>query len=1112
MLLFLLYSIFYTATKIKMCYRFFLFFLLITSSLMAQFNNVVNFKHIGEGSNLSNNWVRSIYQDSEGFMWFGTADGLNRFDGYECKVFRPQADNGIDLGLVNINGIELKEEKSLWVATNQGVYVLKENTLLRYNELPNLVYRGLLRQDDTYVWFYGTNYLSRLNSKTGEIKEFLKDPKYLLPKTSIKASLKDSKGNIWFGGVGFIAKYNIIEDAFEIFNDFVGIDTSTRNDVLGLAEDMFGKIWIGFGQNGLYYQSAIGSKVFKKHSGGNIINLKVDKDNLLWVAKASDQGLVCINLNTNTSQTYKYNIRKPNSISDSSIFSVYEDNTGDIWVGTFGGGINYYSKRSKKIFSIKQGLGSNTLKSNLVNAILEDDTYLWIGTGGGLDRKNKSTGVFKHYEYENNNINSLRRDPVQSLCKDVYGNLWVGVWDGGLHKYNKEKDNFKRYFSSPKAEGSLLSDHVISIHQDKQKRLWIGTAIGGLHLYDYATDSFKSLRKSKSYPKGISVKSVTQIHDFKEDYIFFNTYQSINFYNHKTGDHKEYDLSKYIGVNSAGVLCSYIDSDGKIWVGSRIGLFNFDEKKEQFTPFIGSISSQNVSILAIIEDDEGFIWATTNRGILRIDKHTHHVIQLTRKDGFNSNDFKNKATYKNKNGVLYFGTSLGLNYFDPKDLVLNKKEPNLTITSLSVLKSSPNKSNSYEYIIEDLSSSKEIILNTEQSSFVICFTGLNYLTPEKNTYTYKLEGYDKVWVDSNYKRTATYTNLDAGEYVFKIKGANSDGLESTVTKEIKIIKKSSWYLSNWFKTLIGILLISLPFVFYFVRLSIFKKQRKILRNRVRKRTEELTAANELLVKQTNRIQNQNKELSTHRNNLENIVAERTLELENAKIKAEESDRLKSAFIANMSHEIRTPMNAIYGFSGLLEEDISKQERKEYIEIIKDSCDSLLVLIDDILDISIMDAQGIQLSIQELNVDDFLRHIEMIFKQHEKANVPVSFVSESAGESVIIKTDPVRLRQILNNLINNSIKFTEKGSVEFGYSKNENQITFFVKDTGIGISKKDLSIIFKPFIKAGNNAFKIYRGTGIGLSISERIVNTFKGEIWVESELGKGAIFYVKLPL
>jgi len=403
-------------------------------------------------------------------------------------------------------------------------------------------------------------------------------------------------------------------------------------------------------------------------------------------------------------------------------------------------------------------------------------------------------------------------------------------------------------------------------------------------------------------------------------------------------------------------------------------------------------------------------------------------------------------------------------------------------------------------------------LDNNQTSFVISFTGLNFLDPEKNRYKYKLDGYDKDWVDSGYKRTATYTNLEPGDYVFKVTGFNNDGVESTATKEIKITKQGPWYLSNWFKAILMAFIMSLPFIFYFTRLSIFKKQKQKLETSVRERTEELTMANELLLNQKERIQLQNNELSEHRNDLEEKVNKRTLQLKKAKIKAEESDRLKSAFIANMSHEIRTPMNAIYGFSGLLgEEDVSANEQEEYIEIIKESCESLLVLIDDILDISIMDAQGIELNTQNLNVNKFLRQIETVFKQKEKKGAPLSFVIEEEKE-IIINTDPIRLRQILNNLISNAIKFTEKGNVQFGYAKEKGQIIFFVRDSGIGIAKKDLAKIFKPFIKAGNNASKIYRGTGIGLSITERIVKSFRGEIWVESDLGKGAVFYVKLPV
>jgi len=1092
----------------------FLFILLITASITAQLNHKLKFKRIGENFGLSNSWVKDIHQDKEGFIWFGTADGLNRFDGYECKVYIPKNDDNIAFGGVSLKDIETKSENELWIATNSGMYVFSDNKLNRYTTLPGVGCISVINQDNEITWIASTAGLIKLNTKEKKYRNLSKDKNHKVYNEKIISTFKDSKGNIWFGSTGCIFKYNIAKNEFKKIDTFQNIDTSTKNDIHSIVEDKTGRIWVGFGQNGLYYyQPDDNTNIFKKHSKGVIIDLLVDKENILWIARGSNQGLASINLNTGKQEVYLHDITNPNSISDNSVFSLFEDNQGDLWIGTYGSGVNYYSKRDKKIYNLQKGYGQNKLKSNLINSIVEDENYTWIGTEGGITRINKKTAEFKHYTYEEGNTKSLRRDPVFSIFIDSFNNLWVGVWDGGLHKYNYDTDDFTRYSFSDKKQG-YNSDNTIAIHQDKKNRLWIGTVNGGLYKFNYKSNALESYFKSSTNPKGVPKKKINQIHSYNENEILLNTGSSIKLYNADTNTYKSYNLKTRLKTNPINIICSYIDHKNEIWIGSNIGLYKFDKKNEAFIPYSPDSALNNLPIQSIIEDNQNNIWVATNKGLFNIDERLNRITRLSKQDGLTSNDFKRRSVYKSKSGLLYFGSSKGLNYFNPKELILNEKAPNLAITSLSILKSQPNKNSKYEYVLENLNSNQEIILSENQSSFEISFTGLNYLDPEKNSYKYKLEGYDKVWVDSGNKRTATYTNLKAGDYTFKVTGTNNDGIKSTTIKEITITKQGPWYLSDWFKTIVAILLISLPFLFYFVRLSIFKKQRKKLKQKVAERTEELTKANLLLKKQTSRIQNQNKELSKHRNNLEALVANRTEELEFAKIKAEESDRLKSAFIANMSHEIRTPMNAIYGFSGLLgENDVSPEEQTEYVDIIKDSCESLLVLIDDILDISIMDAQGIPLNLQELNVDEFLNQLETVFKQQEKTKAPVSFTNTPLlHKTTIIKTDPIRLRQILNNLINNAIKFTEEGSIQFGYYVEDNQITFFVRDTGIGISKKDLSNIFKPFIKAGNNSAKIYRGTGIGLSISERIVKTFKGKIWVESQLGKGAQFYVKLPL
>ncbi len=1067
----------------------------------AQENIKHEFKRIGQNYGLSSNWVYSVFQDDSGFIWIGTGDGLNRFDGYQCKTYRPKNEFNNSLGNIAFNSIAQKQKNELWTATSSGLYIFKNNQLTLHKASPKLNYRDVFTENKRTTWLTSQSGLIKLNTIDSTSVNYSKNPRHGTYKKSFYKIFKDSKNNIWFTSTGCIFKYTPNNQKFEKYDNFENLNPQTKHDILAITEDKSGTIWVGFGQDGLYYYSPKEkNKLFKKYSDGTILDLHADKNNQLWVGRASNKGLEKIDLtNNNTSTIFKYRIADPKSISDNSIFSILEDTSGDIWVGTFGGGLNYTSKREKKIYTIDRNSLQTPIENNLVNEIVEEEKFLWIGTEAGISKLDKETNTIKHYTYQANDKNSLSRDPVHKIYKDSRGNLWIGTWDGCLNLYNYEKDNFKRYLASPK-EGSIHSEHVLAITEDKKKRLWIGTAGGGLYQYNYKEDTFKNYQHILQYEDGSPIRDITHIQETQNAELLLNTYHSIIFFNPEKNTFTEFPFNIHKSIEPILFMCSLSDSANNLWIGTNIGLFQFNKKTKKYTPYNKYKELVDLSIKALIEDINGVLWVSTNNGIFRINEKEAHITKYTKQDGFASNEFKKEAAYINKSGTLYFGTSNGLNFFNPNELKINQKTPSLAITSFAVLHSKPNENKKYQSILENPNTEKKIQLTHKQSSFVISYTGLNYLHPEKNNFRYKLEGYDKVWVDAGKSLAATYTNIKPGNYQFKVLGSNNDGKWSIKPKTLIINISAPWYKTDLFKTALAIFLLTLPLIFYFMRLSFYKKQERLLKKQVAIRT--------------NEIKKQNKELSEHRNHLEKLVEGRTKELNKAKLKAEESDRLKSAFIANMSHEIRTPMNAIYGFSNLLnEDDLSKEERLEYIEIINSSCDSLLVLIDDILDISILDAQGIDLQINKTNIFDFLSEIETIYKQKETSKLKLKFEHSEHQKNTIINTDPVRLKQILSNLLNNAFKFTEKGAVSFGFklSSDSKKITFYVKDTGIGIAKKDLDIIFNPFLKAGNNTEKLYRGTGIGLSISQKLASTFKGSIYVESEIKKGTTFYVEIP-
>ena len=341
-----------------------------------------------------------------------------------------------------------------------------------------------------------------------------------------------------------------------------------------------------------------------------------------------------------------------------------------------------------------------------------------------------------------------------------------------------------------------------------------------------------------------------------------------------------------------------------------------------------------------------------------------------------------------------------------------------------------------------------------------------------------------------------------------VKGSNNDDIWSPEAKELKIEIHPPWWGTFLFKFFAVLAVLCILMLIYVLRVSFFKKQNLILEQNVTSRTNELMEKNELLKQKTQEIAVQNKELESHRNNLEQAVAKRTEELMQAKIKAEESEKLKSSFMANMSHEIRTPMNAIYGFSDLLEDDkLSPEERSKYIEIVKDNCDGLLLLIDNILDISMIEANHLMLHNEEFDLNELLNELELVFSKNIPNAIKLRSSVKQKEDAFFIYNDKTRVRQIITNLFSNAIKFTERGEILFGYEINKEELKFFVSDTGIGIEKSKIDTIFDAFYKIEGNDDKLYSGTGIGLAICQKLITQLKGKIWVESALDKGSTFY-----
>ncbi|MDA3927561.1 MAG: ATP-binding protein [Prolixibacteraceae bacterium] len=1104
----------------------FLYFFIIINCFQS-FGQNYSFKRITTTEGLSNSWVRCIMQDKTGFIWVGTSDGLNRYDGSNFKTYRPLTDRKSSLGNITINYIIQRNENSMWIATDIGLYTFDIHTEEMYMDTILSPHPVLcITQDKDSIFWFGTNHgLIEYNLATNAIQAYSANKEWenSLSNDYVNTITVDSDNKLWIGTKKGLNLFNKTNHTFTIFQSSKNEGAISGNDITCIFEDYKKRIWVGTSMNGLNSTNLKNNNYyFTKIIDGTIVDLIADQSNQLWIGQSSEEGIYILNLeNFNKNKLDLKQIKNDplikNTLSDNSISCLFVDKLNDIWVGTQGNGLNYYSDRSKPFHNeTERYLNESSINNSLVNTFYEEEEYLWIGTEGGLDRITKKTGTFNHYHYKSNDTTSIASNPILSINKDSRGNLWVGTWAGGLNKFNYKSNNFKRYTPSDKV-GSIGSANVFSIVEDSKNNLWIGTVSGGLNLFNYETETFKVYKKNDD-PNSLSGKSMNYILETKGGELYISLYNILDKYNYEKDNFDHITRRNTEEFHWGNITSLFEDSNNNLWLATNAGLELFDSAFNLLKIYTTEDGLPDNTIQAILEDEHGNLWISTNKGISKFNNGINHpsnpIFQnFSMADGLPANDFKNRSAYKNAEGYLYFGSSNGYTKFHPDSVKINTIKPDVVLTNLLIQQSIPNKYSTYRSFNGNLNLTKRIDLNFPNTDFTISFSALNYLNSEKNTFKFKLDGYDTEWIAAGNATSATYTNLTEGNYTFMVMGSNNDGVWCKEAKKLTIVIHPPWWNTFAFKLFIFIFIFILSATILTIRFISLSKENKALEAKVDKRTSELTKLNILLEEKQVEITVQNNELEIHRNQLEELVSDRTKQLEEAREKAEESDKLKSAFLANMSHEIRTPMNAIIGFSAMLaNKDLLEEKKHKYIQQIKTNGKNLNFLINDIIDISIIEAKQLVLSKSDFSVNKVLAELFHLFEIENNNRLGFNYKNHNETQEAFINNDAARFRQIMVNLLSNAFKYSDKGMVTYGFDSFQTEVQFFVTDNGIGISEKEKEKIFGHFYKSEKDNSKLYRGTGIGLAICKSLINQMGGKIWVESELRNGSTFYFTLPI
>ncbi|WP_298532336.1 two-component regulator propeller domain-containing protein [uncultured Algibacter sp.] len=1087
--------------------KLFLYSLLFCYTLTNLAQNEDYFERLTTDDGLSQSDINVIHQDRDGFMWFGTHDGLNRYDGYSFKVFSPDNNKPNSISNNLIFNIEEDFNGNFWIGTTGGGLIFFDKLTEKFKTYKydkndpksiNSDYVAEIYADRENRLWIGTSKginLINLEKNVDSIKfqSFNAHVEPFMPQiniSSVNSIYQDSRGQIWTGGFGGLYKLSR-ESSGDFYFKFQNKELGLPNlAVADITEDKEGRLILAT-SFGIYYQT-INDKTFtfKKVIEGNFSSILIDNNNV-WAG--SDNGLKWMKVQPRKGfpvlhKSFKYDPTNPNSISKNIITSLYKDDTGIIWIGTNGGGLNKFDPARNEFLHIRKTPNPESLSYDKIRSFFEDSYgNLWVGTeGGGINFQSKEDHANEFFKFNSiPNVFAIEEIQVGSRKKLLLGGK------NSISLYELDITNPKNIKSNKFKPIREVTGAVFSILSDSNNTLWFGTYANGVYRWTLNKDGTnydkEVFTENPNDPRSLSNNIIRNIYEDSKGNIWFATGNGLSRLS-KTEASKKYpkfDVYKNIPGDLSSLSHNYIlpifeSTKGDLWIGTFGGGLNkfipkTKAQPDHFKSYNDKDGLPNGVIKGILEDENSNLWISTNKGLSMFNPNTEIFKNYDVNNGLQSNEFQELACLKKSTGEMLFGGINGFNRFFPKELKENTYKPKTVFTNLFVLGKQvvPGQILNKKVLLSNtINNTKSIELNYFENNIALEFSALHYAAPNKNKFAYMLEGFDKDWIYTTAQnRLASYTNLEHGNYTFLVKSSNSDGLWDDTPSKIEInITPPFWHTT-------------LAYLIYFIIFIILL----------------ISFRNYALITVTKK----------HQLELEHVEKEKGEELQQSKLE----------FFTNISHELRTPLTLIKGPLEYLQQSYDSLDRKmvfQQFSVMHKNTDLLLRLVNQLLGFRKIEKGKMDLVLFKKDIIGFIKELTEPFQflSHKKE---INFTIESSEDTLVTWFDLNAIEKIMNNLLSNAFKFTpNKGSITIKLFRQEipeinepynNYITIQVDDSGPGISSDKANYIFERFYAEKESKQESTEGVGIGLYYTKKLVELHKGLIQAS-----GSTFTVSIPI